>query len=67
MLDKLDPKSDKYIFIGYLRKTNGYYFYHRLDNKVFITRYGVFLEEKFLFKENSGRKVTLKDIQNPLF
>jgi hypothetical protein len=66
MPDKLGPKSDKYFFIGYLRETKGYYFYHRSDNKVFVVRHGVFLEKEFLSKERSGSKVTLEEIQDPL-
>jgi hypothetical protein len=66
MFDKLGLKSDKYFFIGYPRKTKGYYFYHRSDNKVFVTRHGVFLEEELLSKEHNGSKVTLEEIQDPL-
>jgi hypothetical protein len=66
MPDKLGPKSDKCFFIGYPRETNGYYFYHRSDNKVFVARHGVFLEEEFLSKEHSGSKATLEEIQDPL-
>jgi Reverse transcriptase (RNA-dependent DNA polymerase) len=65
MSDKLGPKSDKCFFIGYPRDTKGYYFYYRSDNKVFVVRHGVFLEE-FLSKEHSGSKVTLEKIQDPL-
>jgi Reverse transcriptase (RNA-dependent DNA polymerase) len=66
MPDKLGPKSDKCFFINYPRETKGYYFYHRSDNKVFVARHGVFLEEEFLSKEHSGIKATLEEIQDPL-
>jgi hypothetical protein len=66
MSDKLGPKFDKYFFIGYPRETKCYYFYHKSDNKVFVARHGVFLEEKFLSKEHSGSKVALEEIQDPL-
>jgi hypothetical protein len=66
MPDKFGPKSDKCFFICYPREIKGYYFYHRSDNKVFIARRDVFLEEEFLSKKNSGRKVTLEEIQDPL-
>jgi hypothetical protein len=65
MFDKLGPKSDKYFFIGCLKETKSYYFYHKSDNKIFFTRHGVFLEE-FLSKEKSRSKVTLEEIQDPL-
>jgi hypothetical protein len=51
MSDKFGPKSDKYFFIGYPSVTKSYYFYHRSNNKVFVARHDVFLEEEFLSKE----------------
>jgi hypothetical protein len=67
MPNKFGPKFDKYLFIGYPSETKGYYFYHRPDNKVFVVRHDVFMEEEILSKENSGSKVTLEEIQDPLF
>jgi hypothetical protein len=64
MPDKLGPKFDKCFIIGYPREIKGYYFYHKLDNKVFVVRHGVFLEE-FLSKEHSGSELTLEEIQDP--
>src|SRR4051812_3033428 len=43
-LDKLTPKSDTCIFVGYPRETLGYYFYNREEGKVYVARSGVFLE-----------------------
>jgi hypothetical protein len=33
---KLEPRSDKCIFVGYPRKTKWYYFHNRQENKVFV-------------------------------
>ena len=33
--DKLEPKSEKCIFIGYPKETVGYTFYHRSEGKIF--------------------------------
>jgi hypothetical protein len=33
MSDKLSPRSDKYIFVGYPKETKGYYFYISLKIK----------------------------------
>ena len=44
--DKLEPKSEKCIFIGYPK-----------EGKIFIDKNGSFLEKEFLSKEVSGRKV----------
>jgi hypothetical protein len=63
MSDKLTPKSDKCFFVGYPRETKGYYFYNKVEGKVFVARYGVFLEKEFLSKGFSGSKVQLEEIQ----
>jgi hypothetical protein len=55
--DKLNPKSDKCIFVVY-------YFYNRSEAKVFVAQNGVFLEKEFLKKEKSGQKVYLEEVQD---
>jgi hypothetical protein len=52
--DKLTPKSDKCIFVGCPKETLGYYFYNRLEGKMFVAQNSVFLEKEFLKKEKSG-------------
>ena len=46
--DKLKPKSEKCVFIGYPKETIGYTFYHRSEGKIFVakilSREGVSLE-----------------------
>ena len=64
--DKLEPKYDRCFFVGYPKETKGYYFYHKSSNKVFVARYGAFLEEDFLSKESSGSRVSLEEIRDPL-
>src|SRR4051812_14809092 len=61
--DKLAPKSDKCIFVGYPRETLGYYLYNREEGKVFVARNGVFLEKDFLGRGVSGSTVQLKEIR----
>ena len=63
--DKLEPKSEKCVFIGYPKETVGYTFYHRSEGKLFIAENGSFLEKKFLSKEVSGRKVELDEVTVP--
>ena len=48
--DKLEPKSEKCIFIGYPKETIGYTFYHRSEGKIFVAKNGAFLEKEFLSK-----------------
>ena len=57
--DKLKPKSEKCVFIGYPKETIGYTFYHKSEGKIFVAKNGTFLEKEFLSKEVSGRKVQL--------
>ena len=63
--DKLEPKSEKCVFIGYSKETVGYTFYHRSEGKIFIAKNGSFLENEFLSKEVSGRKVELDEVTVP--
>ena len=36
--DKLEPKSEKCVFIGYPKETVGYTFYHRSEGKSFVAK-----------------------------
>ena len=64
-LDKLKPKSEKCVFIGYPKETVGYTFYHRSEGKTSVAKNGSFLEKEFLSKEVSGRKVELDEVIVP--
>ena len=48
--DKLEPKSEKCVLIGYPKKTVGYTFYHRSEGKIFVAKSGSFLEKEVLSK-----------------
>ena len=63
--DKLEPKSEKCVFIGYPKETVGYTFYHSSKGKIFVAKNGPFLEKEFLSKEVSGRKVELDEVTVP--
>ena len=63
--DKLKPKSEKCVFIGYPKENVGYTFYHRSEGKIFVAKNGSFLEKEFLSKEVSGRKVELDEVIVP--
>ena len=60
--DKLEPKSEKCDFIEYPKVTIGYTFYHRSEGKIFVAKFGSFLEKEFLSKEVSGRKIELDKV-----
>ena len=63
--DKLKPKSEKYVFIGYPKEIVGYTFYHRSEGKNFVAKFGNFLEKEFLSKEVSERKLELDEVTIP--
>jgi hypothetical protein len=61
--NKLEPKSDKCIFVGYPRETTGYSFYHKIEGKVFVAKNGVFLEKEFIEKGLGERTVQLQELR----
>jgi hypothetical protein len=63
--DKLEPKAEKCVFIGYPKETIGYTFYHRSEGKVFVAKNGSFLEKEFLSKGVNSRKVELDEVIEP--
>src|SRR3954462_8722068 len=63
--DKLEPKEEKCVFIGYPKETIGYTFYHRSEGKIFVAKNGSFLEKEFLSKEVTRRKVELDELVEP--
>ena len=63
--NKLDPKSDKCVFVGYPRETAGYSFYHKTEGKIFVAKNGVFLEKEFLAKGLGKRTVQLEEVREP--
>ncbi|KAK1646158.1 hypothetical protein QYE76_063963 [Lolium multiflorum] len=52
--DKLEPKAEKFVFIGYPKETIGYTFYHKSEGKIFVAKNGSFLEKEFLSRESSA-------------
>jgi hypothetical protein len=63
--DKLEPRSQKVLFIGYPADSFGYLFYNSSENKVFVSRRGKFLERNIMSKEVSGSTIDLEEIQEP--
>ena len=63
--NKLKPKSEKCVFIGYPKENVGYTFYHRSEGKIFVAENGSFLERALLLMGVSARKVELDAIIVP--
>nr|GEX15458.1 hypothetical protein [Tanacetum cinerariifolium] len=61
--DKVKPKSNKCIFIGYLKETIRYSFYNPPENKVLVAQNAEFLENSLIDQEASGSLEDLEIIQ----
>ncbi|GJR53548.1 zinc finger, CCHC-type containing protein [Tanacetum coccineum] len=61
--DKLEPRSFKCIFIGYLKETMGYSFYNPSENKVFVAQNAEFFESNLIDQEASESLEDLEIIQ----
>ena len=48
--DKLESIIERCKFVGYPKETCGYYFYHLVDQKVFVAKRAVFLEKEHILK-----------------
>ena len=63
--NKLEARSDKCNFVGYPKKTKGHFFYNPLEQKVFVSRNAIFLENEILSGRGSGRRIELGEAQEP--
>ncbi|KAM1489289.1 hypothetical protein ACFXTO_032570 [Malus domestica] len=59
---KLEARSVKCYFVGYLKQTYGYEFYHPDDHKVFVPRNAIFLDDEYVLNGTSKRTIELKEI-----
>ena len=67
--DKLEARFDKSNFMGYPKQIKGYYFYHPIEQKVFVSKHAIFLENEILLERSSGSKIELsevKELQNSI-
>ena len=61
-IDKLGPKFDRCLFIGYSKKIKGYYFYFAAEQKVFVSSRTVFLKKEFLGEGANACKIELDEV-----
>ncbi|GJY45533.1 zinc finger, CCHC-type containing protein [Tanacetum coccineum] len=59
---KLEPRSVKCIFVGYLKKTMGYYFYYPHEHKIIVARYSELFENSLISQEASGSHEDIEKI-----
>ncbi|KAM1285956.1 hypothetical protein ACFX2J_000059 [Malus domestica] len=61
---KLEARSVRCYFVGYPKETMGYEFYHPDDQKVFVARNAMFLEEQFVLKGTISKQMEINEINN---
>uniref|UniRef100_A0A2P2MB67 Retrovirus-related Pol polyprotein from transposon TNT 1-94 n=1 Tax=Rhizophora mucronata TaxID=61149 RepID=A0A2P2MB67_RHIMU len=63
---KLDPKTEKYIFIGYAANKEGYKYFNPLIHKIVVIMDVMFLENQLYFQNNffQGKKLYEKNSWN---
>ena len=64
VLDKLEAKSNKCMFVRYPKGIIGYQFYNTLEQRLFVSKNVIFLEKEFLLREGSGRKGEFGEVQS---
>ena len=57
--DKLEPKLEVCLLVGYPKETRGYLFYSYKDNKVFVSTNAKFLENDYMNNFTPRSKVVL--------
>ena len=60
--DKLEPKSEVFLLVGYPKETRGYLFYSRKDNKVFVSTNAKFLENDYMNNFTPRSRVVLAEM-----
>ena len=61
--DKLEPRTEVYIFVGYPRGTKGGLFYNSQDRKVIVSTNARFLEEDYIMNHKPKSKIVLEELR----
>ena len=64
--DKLEPKSEVCLFVGYPKETRSYLFYSCNDNKVFVSSNAKFLEYDYMNNFTPKSRVVLVEMNEPM-
>ena len=57
---KLSARTDKCMFIGYLKENIRYLFYHLTKQKIFVSKHATFMKKEFILERAMERKLNLK-------
>ncbi|KAL8465791.1 hypothetical protein ACS0TY_035046 [Phlomoides rotata] len=61
--DKLEPRSELRLFIGYPRGTKGGLFYSPKDQRIVISTHSTFLEDDYMSDKEPKSEITLDKIR----
>ena len=64
--NKLEPKSEVCLLVGYPKETRGYLFYSCNDNKVFVSTNAKFLENDYMNDYTPKSRVVLVEMNEPI-
>ena len=64
--NKLEPKSEVCLLVGYPKETRGYLFYRCNDNKVFVSTNAKFLENDYMNDYTPKSRVVLVEMNEPI-
>ena len=64
--DKLEPKSEVCLLVGYPKETRGYFFYSSKDNKVVISTNAKFLENDYVNNFTPRSRVVSAKMNEPI-
>ena len=65
-LDKLEPKLEVCLLVGYPKETSRYLFYSRNDNKVFVSTNAKFLDYVYINNFTPKSRVVLAKMNEPV-
>ena len=64
--DKLEPKLEVCLIVGYPKETRGYLVYSHKDNKVFVSTNAKFLENDHMNNFTPRSRVVLAEMNEPI-
>ena len=65
-MDKLGLRSDRCLFIGYPKMSTGFQFYNPSEQKNFVSRNAIFLEEDYSLNESRAKVSLDEQTDNPM-
>ncbi|KAL8507073.1 hypothetical protein ACS0TY_017816 [Phlomoides rotata] len=63
--DKLEPRSELRLFVGYLRGTKGGLFYSPKDQRIVVSTHSRLLEDDYMSNRKPKSEITLDEMREP--